>query len=79
MPHYIRSDNGLEFTVDVFQKWLTKVGIKPIRIYPGSPWENGYNQRFNGPHRRECFGPLKLCQYLLTNGVAKNGTETVFG
>ena len=26
-----------------------------------------------------CFGPLKLCQYLLTNGVAKNGTETVFG
>lgn len=27
----------------------------------------------------KCFGPLKLCQYLLTNGVAKNGTETVFG
>ena len=26
-----------------------------------------------------CLGPLKLCQYLLTNGVAKNGTETVFG
>jgi len=52
-PHYIRSDNGPEFTADVFQKWLTKVGIKPIRIYPGSPWENGYNQRFNGPLRRE--------------------------
>jgi len=29
--------------------------------------------------QRTCFGPLKLCQYLLTNGVAKNGTETVFG
>ena len=28
---------------------------------------------------RDCLGPLKLCQYLLTNGVAKNGTETVFG
>ena len=25
-----------------------------------------------------CLGPLKLCQYLLTNGVAKKGTETVF-
>ena len=53
MPHYIRSDNGPEFTADVFQKWLTKVGIKPIRIYPGSPWENGYNERFNGTLRRE--------------------------
>ena len=42
-PHYIRPDNGPEFTAEVFQKWLSKVGIKPIRIYPGSPWENGYN------------------------------------
>ena len=38
-PHYIRSDNGPEFTAFVFQKWLAKVGIKPICIYPGSPWE----------------------------------------
>lgn len=30
------------------QGWLRKVGIKPIQIYPGSPWENGYNERFNG-------------------------------
>ena len=28
-------------------------GIKPINIYPGSPWENGYNERFNGTLRRE--------------------------
>ena len=27
--------------------------IAPIRIYPGSPWENGYNERFNGTLRRE--------------------------
>ena len=52
-PHYIRSDNGPEFTAEVFQKWLTKLGIKPIRISPGSPWENGYNERFNGTLRRE--------------------------
>ena len=38
-PQYIRSDNGPEFTAEVFQKWLTNIGIKPIRIYPGSPWE----------------------------------------
>ena len=52
-PYYMRSVNGPEFTAEVFQKWLTKVGIKPIRIYPGSPWENGYNERFNGTLRRE--------------------------
>ena len=35
------------------QDWLAGVGIKPIRIYPVSPWKNGYNERFNGTHRRE--------------------------
>lgn len=52
-PEYIRSDNGPEFSSENFQNWLTKVGIKPIRIYQGSPWENGYNERFNGTLRRE--------------------------
>ena len=52
-PHYIRSDNGPEFTAEVLQKWLAKLGIKPIRIYPGSPWENGYNEGFNGTLRRQ--------------------------
>ncbi|WP_368072341.1 transposase [Leisingera sp. JC1] len=35
------------------QDWLKKVGIQPIQIYPGSPWESGYNERFNGTLRRE--------------------------
>jgi len=47
-PEYIRSDNGSEFIAAALQLWLRKVGIKPIQIYPGSPWENGYNERFNG-------------------------------
>lgn len=44
---------GPEFVSEGFQAWLTKVGVKPIRIYPCSPWENGYNERFNGTLRRE--------------------------
>jgi transposase InsO family protein len=24
-----------------------------MQIYPGSPWENGYNERFNGTLRKE--------------------------
>ena len=42
-PEFIRSDNGPEFIAENFQTWLAKIGVKPIRIYPGSPWENGYN------------------------------------
>jgi len=52
-PEYIRSDNGSEFVATSLQGWLRKVGIKPIQIYPGSPWENGYNERFNGTLRHE--------------------------
>ena len=52
-PNYIRSDNGSEFKAKLLQQWLTQVGVEPIYIYPGSPWENGYNERFNGTLRNE--------------------------
>ncbi|MEP0943747.1 MAG: IS3 family transposase [Rhizobiaceae bacterium] len=52
-PEYIRSDNGPEFAAEAMQELLRRVGIKPIRIYPGSPLESGYNERFNGTLRRE--------------------------
>ena len=52
-PEYVRSDNGPEFTSSPFKEWLVRVGVQPIHIYPGSPWENGYNERFNGTLRRE--------------------------
>lgn len=52
-PEHIRSDNGREFIAESLQDWLRKVGITPLQIYPGSPWENGYNERFNGTLRRE--------------------------
>lgn len=52
-PEYIRSDNGPEFVAVQLQDWLKRVGIQPMQIYPGSPWENGCNERFNGTLRRE--------------------------
>lgn len=52
-PEYIRYDNGAEFIATALQTWLRKVGIKPIQIDPGSPLENGCNERFNGTLRRE--------------------------
>ena len=52
-PECLRSDNGPEFSAAPFRDWLKRVGTAPIQIYPGSPWENGYNERFNGTLRRE--------------------------
>lgn len=52
-PAFLRSDNGPEFVAEPLQSWLRRVGIRPMRILPGSPWENGYNERFNGTLRSE--------------------------
>jgi len=53
VPDYIRSDNGSEFTAKEVQEWLALVGAKTAYITPGSPWENGFNERFNGSLRDE--------------------------
>ena len=53
VPKHIRSDNGPEFTAKVIRKWLNRVGVKTLFIEPGSPWENGYIESFNGKLRDE--------------------------
>lgn len=53
IPDYIRSDNGSEFTAKTIRGWLPKLGVKTLYISPGSPWENGYNESFNGKFRKE--------------------------
>ena len=35
------------------QTWLGQIGVKTLYIAPGSPWENGYNESFNGSLRDE--------------------------
>ncbi len=52
-PGHIRSDNGSEFTASAVREWLPRVGVKTLYIEPGSPWENGYNESFNGKLRDE--------------------------
>ena len=53
IPDYIRSDNGSEFTAKNVRDWLGKLKVNTAYITPGSPWENGYNERFNGILRDE--------------------------
>jgi len=53
VPDYIRSDNGPEFTAKVVRDWLGRLDVKTLYIEPGSPWENGYIESFNGKLRDE--------------------------
>jgi len=53
VPEHIRSDNGPEMTAKIVRDWLGKIGSKTLFIAPGSPWENGYCESFNGKLRDE--------------------------
>ena len=52
-PAFIRSDNGPEFIAQAVRDWISAVGAKTAYIEPGSPWENGYCESFNGRFRDE--------------------------
>jgi transposase InsO family protein len=70
IPEHIRSDNGSEFVAEELRKWLAKVGTGTLYIEPGSPWENGYCESFNGKLRDEClngeiFYSLKEAQVVI--------------
>ena len=52
-PDFIRSDNGPEFVAESVRGWLQRLGVKTLFIEPGSPWENGYIESFNGKLRDE--------------------------
>ncbi len=71
IPEYIRSDNGSEFTARAVRKWLSRLGVKTLFIEPGSPWENGYIESFNGKMRdelldREIFTTLEEARVLIS-------------
>jgi putative transposase len=70
IPEHIRSDNGPEFTARAVRKWLGRLRVKTLFIEPGSPWENGYIESFNGKRRdelldREIFTTLKEARVLI--------------
>jgi len=72
LPGYIRSDNGPEFTAKAVRYWLERLGVQTLFIEPGSPWENGYNESFNGKLRDELlngeiFTSLLEAQVLIEN------------
>ena len=70
IPTNIRSDNGSEFIARKLRHWLTMLQVAPLDIAPGSPWENGYCESFNGKMRDqllngELFYTLKEAQIII--------------
>jgi transposase InsO family protein len=74
-PEYIRSDNGPEFVAKVVRDWLGRIGVTTLFIEPGSPWENGYNESFNGKLRDELLD--REIFYSLQGWAAKRINEVL--
>ena len=54
-PGHLRMDNGPEFVADALRDWCRLSGTATAYIEPGSPWENGHIESFNGRLRDECL------------------------
>lgn len=80
IPLYLRSDNGSEFIAACLQEWLKEQGTRPLFIEPGSPWQNGKCESFNGRFRDEClnmewFDSLKEAQVVIEGWREHYNTE----
>ena len=80
LPRHIRSDNGSESAATALKDWLCVLGVETSYIAPGSPWENGCNESFNGKFRDELlrcesFYSLKETEVLIESW---RGTTTTF-
>ena len=60
-PEHLRSDNGPEFTAKLVRRWLARLGVQTLYIEPGSPWENGYVESFNGKLRYDFLNGEIFC------------------
>jgi len=61
-PAHIRMDNGPELTAHALADWCRYTGVDPAFIDPGSPWQNGTCESFNGRFRDE----LLVCEQFNT-------------
>ena len=71
-PLHLRCDNGGEFIAKYLQLWLSHAGVQTRFIEPGSPWQNGVNESFNGRFRDECLNRELLANLLEAKCVARS-------
>jgi transposase InsO family protein len=68
-PALIRSVNGPEFIAHALKHWCKSSGATTAYIEPGSPWQDGFAESFNGVFRDEflntqLFGTVAEAQAL---------------
>lgn len=83
-PVCIRSDNGPELVAKHLQKWLKDQMVKTRYIDPGSPWQNAYNESFNGVFRDGClnrwlFGSTREAQRVIDQWLYEYNEERPHG
>jgi transposase InsO family protein len=79
-PDFIRCDNGGEFIADAIVVFLKQEDVGTLYIDPGSPWQNGYVERFHGTLRcelldRELFTSLLEAEVLATEYRSEYNNE----
>lgn len=64
LPRWILTDNGGPFCcasalrgLTRLSAWWIKLGIQPVRINPGSPWQNGIHERMHRTLKQETTRP----------------------
>lgn len=75
VPVHIRSDNGSEFIAKRVRDWLERRQVRPLYIEPGSPWENGYIESFNGKLRDELLNGEIFDTILEVRVITENGRQ----
>jgi putative transposase len=69
-PAHLRADNGPEMISKAVKAWCAESGTGTLYIDPGSPWQNGIVESFNGRLRdellsSEIFDTLAEARYLI--------------
>jgi len=54
--------------------WIKRVRVKTLFIELGSPWENGYNESFNGKFRDELLKGGRNTDKTVAKGVQHSST-----
>ena len=83
-PGYVKSDNGPEFIAHRVTTWLQAHQVDTHFIAPGSPWQNGHNESFNGVFRDGClnrwlFTSVHEARRIITNWLEEYNHERPHG
>ena len=83
-PQCIKSDNGPEFIACQVTEWLGTHQVKTHFIAPGSPWQNGHNESFNGVFRDGCldrwlFSSVQEARCIINHWREEYNTERPHG